>query len=97
MGIVRFGFETPVDAEELEGDIALAILCAECIYGRPRVRMEVSYAVDPHGKACVLETAGVAGEAVARVFAGLLAVRLGENAYSVRRQLRDEANGHEAI
>lgn len=40
-------------------------LCAEYIYGRPQVRMEVSYAVDPRGRACVLETAGEAGEAVA--------------------------------
>ena len=85
MGIVRFSFETLVDAEELEGDIALAVLCAECIYGRPQVRMEVSYAVDPHGKACVLETAGEAGEAVALVFAGLVAVRVGEAGYTVKR------------
>ena len=85
MGIVRFHFETLVGAEELEGDIALAVLCAECIYGRPQVRMEVSYAVDSRGKACVLETGGEAGEAVARVFAGLVAVRVGERGYTVKR------------
>ncbi len=83
--ITRFEFPNGAHVEAIEADIALAILCAECIYGRPRVRMEVSYVVDPGGKSCVLETAGEAGDAVARVFAGLLATRLGEHAYKVRR------------
>ena len=88
MGIVRFSFSQPPSAEELEGDIALAILGAECIHGRPRVRMEVSYAVDPRGKACVLETAGEAGEAAARIFTGLVALRVGETGYKVTRHQR---------
>ncbi len=93
--IMRFNFSDGIEAGEIEADLTLAILCAECLYGRPRVRMEVSYVVDPNGKACVLETAGEAADAVSRVFAGLLTVRLGEHAYSVRRGLRDEAGGHE--
>ena len=83
--VIRFEFLEPADAGEIEGDLGLAILCAECIYGRPRVRMEISYAVDPAGKSCVVETAGEAGDAAARVFAGLLSTRLGERAYKVRR------------
>ena len=75
--LVRFEFSGTTTADEVEADLGLAILCSECIYGRPRVRMEVSYAVDPAGRSCVLETAGEAGGAAARVFAGLLAVRLG--------------------
>jgi hypothetical protein len=83
--ITRFEFLPKADAGAVEADIALAILCGECIYGRPRVRMEVSYVVDPGGKAAVVETGGEAGDAVARVFAGLLSVHLGEQAYRVRR------------
>lgn len=52
--------------------------------------MEISYAVDPGGKACVVETAGEAGDAAARVFAGLLATRLGEEGYRVHRLGRTE-------
>ena len=85
-----FSFKEPANAQQLEGDISLAILCAECIYGRPRVRMEITYAVDPHGKACILETAGDAGDAAARVFAGLLAIRVGEKGYKLH--LRPEAS-----
>jgi len=83
--VLRFEFSGETDERALEADLGLAILCAECIYGRPRVRMEISYVVDPAGKAVVLETAGEAGDAATRVFAGLLATHLGEQAYKVRR------------
>jgi hypothetical protein len=83
--VLRFEFQGERDARELEGDLGLAILCAECIYGRPRVRMEISYVVDPSGKAAVLETCGEAGDAAARMFAGLVGARLGEESYQVRR------------
>ena len=65
--------------------MALAIFAAECVYGRPRVRMEAAYDLDAKGKACVLKVSGEAGEAVARVFAGLAAARFGETAYSIER------------
>lgn len=83
--ITRFEFSQQADVEAIEADMALAILCAECIYGRPRVRMETSYLVGEGGQGCVIETAGEAGEAAARMFAGLLSVHLGEDGYAVRR------------
>lgn len=82
--VLRFKFNK-VSRETVEADVALAIFAAECVYGRPRVRMETSYLVDDDGGACVLEIGGEAGESVARVFAGLCAARLGEDAYSVQR------------
>ena len=82
--MLRFKFSES-SRETLEADVALAIFAAECVYGRPRLRMEASYLVDEDGRACVLEVAGEAGESVARVFAGLCAARLGEEAYSVHR------------
>lgn len=82
--VLRFNFKE-LSRETVEADIALAIFAAECVYGRPRVRMEISYLVDDDGGTCVLEIGGDAGDSVARVFAGLCASRLGEEAYSVRR------------
>lgn len=89
--ITRFEFPKGADVETIEADIALSILCAECLFGRPRVRMETSYLVAEDGQSCVVETAGEAGEAAARVFAGLLATRLGEEAYTVRRVSQSDA------
>lgn len=85
--VLRFKFRE-ADRETVEADVALAIFAAECVYGRPRVRMEASYLVDGDG-ACVLQVDGEAGESVARVFAGLCAARRGEEAYSVQRVTRE--------
>ena len=83
--VLQFTFAGDCDRDSVESDIALAIFTAECVYGRPRVRMEAAYDVDGNGVACVLNVSGEAGDAVARVFAGLTAARVGETAYSVRR------------
>ena len=83
--VLRFTFPEGSDVRAVEGDMAMAIFAAECVYGRPRVRMETSYLVDECGMACVVDICGEAGEAVARVFAGLAAARLGEDSYTVRR------------
>ena len=84
--VLRFSFEI-LDRADVEGDMALAIFAAECVYGRPRVRMETSYLVDADGATCVLSLGGEAGEAEARVFTGLAAARVGEDGFTVRRLL----------
>lgn len=82
--LLRFSFDAP-DQAVLEADLALAIFAAECVYGKPRVRMETSYLVDATGRTCVIDVGGEAGEAAARVFAGLAALRVGEDRFTVRR------------
>ncbi len=81
--VLRFDFEEANSPTEVEADIALAIFAAECLYGRPRVRMETSYLVDKQGRSCVVEVNGESGEAAARVFAGLISVRVGEHAFRI--------------
>jgi len=83
--VLRFTFPEGVDVGAVEGDMALAIFAAECVYGRPRVRMETSYLVEEGGQACVVAVSGEAGEIAVRIFAGLSAARLGEDSYTVRR------------
>lgn len=83
MSVIRFQFQGQVDRESVESDVALAIFAAECVYGRPRVRMEASYLVD--GQECLLDVSGESGDTVARVFAGLVSARLGEGSYTVVR------------
>lgn len=84
MSILRFTFSEELDAAAVEGDMALAIFAAECVFGRPRVRMETSYLVDDGGRRCVVDVRGDAAEAAVRVFTGLTAARLGEEAFTVR-------------
>ncbi|MEX2245101.1 MAG: hypothetical protein WEC75_00265 [Dehalococcoidia bacterium] len=82
---VRFALEVAPDREAVEADVALAIFTAECVYGRARARMEARYSVAADGRRCVIDVGGDAGEAAARVLAGLLAARVGEEGFSVRR------------
>lgn len=83
--IIRFDYAGEPDAGAVETDVALAIFAAECIYGKPRTRLEASYLVADSGKTCVLRAAGEAGEAAARILTGLTSARVGEVAFTVRR------------
>ena len=85
MSLVRFEVQGEPDPESLEADAALALYAAECVYGRPRVRLEAAYALGADGASCEIETTGEAGEVAARVLAGLLTTRHGEDGYVVRR------------
>jgi hypothetical protein len=82
---LRFAFKDGTDRAAVEEDLALAIFAAECVFGKARVRMEASYAVADDGRACLIDVGGEAGEAAARVFTGLATVRIGEDAFSVKR------------
>ena len=84
--MLRFNFKESADREAVEDDLGVAIFAAECVYGKPRVRMEASYLVDEDGKSCALDVRGEAGEAAARIFAGIAAARVGEAGFSVRRE-----------
>ena len=81
--ILRFTFHSEPEQEEIEADLALAIFAAECIHGRPRVRLETRYLVGPGGQTCVMEVSGPAGESAAQVFTGLATARFGEAAVSI--------------
>jgi hypothetical protein len=85
MTILKFDLVGEEDKQAVETDITLALFAAECVFGKPRVRMEASYILEEDGAACVINAAGEAGEAAARIFAGLTAARLGEASYSVKR------------
>lgn len=80
---VRFYFPEPTDREGAEEDICLAIFTAECLHGRPKTRLEVSYLVGADGRRCVVDVAGPAGETALRVFTGLCAARFGDDGFRI--------------
>jgi hypothetical protein len=84
MAALQFSFSGPPDYDAVEADVTLAVFAAEQIYGKPRTRLEVGYTIAADGQSCRLTTSGEAGDAAARIFAGLTATRLGELCYSVR-------------
>jgi hypothetical protein len=81
--ITRFRFSQPSDRVLVEGDMAVAVLAAEALYGSTRLRIECAYLVKEDGATCVIESRGEAGDAVARVFAGLFAARVRDDGFAV--------------
>lgn len=95
MTALRFTFKQPAEREDVEADATFALFAAGCVYGRPRLRLEASYLVADDGSSCVLRTDGEAGEAAARIFVELTALRLGDGAFRVEKLERatvEEAN-----
>lgn len=89
--VLRFEFSSRPDRDAVEADLAVAIFAAECVHGRPGVRMEARYLVSEDGRSCALEVLGAAGETAARIFTGLAAARFGEDGFRVSRPPRDAA------
>lgn len=84
--VLRYSFPEGSDRAEVEHDVALAVFVAECIYGRPQTRLDVSYYLPGSGRRCALAVHGPAGESVARVFTGLCGERFGEGGFTVERE-----------
>ena len=80
--VLRFRFGIP-DVDSVEDDLHLALFSAGCLYGPSRLRLETSYLLHEDGKSCVIESRGEAGDAAARIFAGLAAARLGDEGFVV--------------
>ena len=57
--VLRFSLRGEQDQQAVEADLALAIFAAECIHGRPRVRLETRYLVSLGGQICVMEISGL--------------------------------------
>lgn len=87
--IVRFSFPGVTDREGVDADACLAIFSAECLHGRPKTRLEVSYLIDATGSACVFRVGGEAGDVAVQVFLGLCSERFGETGFQVERLERE--------
>src|ERR1700730_13139489 len=87
MPVLRFTFDGPPDRNAIEADVTLAIFAAEQIFGKARVRLEASYRIEDGSVSCLFTTNGEAGDAAARVLAGLTTVRLGELGFAVRQRI----------
>jgi hypothetical protein len=78
----------------MEESIATAIFNAECVFGKPRVRVSgVAYYVDEDHPICLIDVSTEVGEHVARVFTGIMINALGEEKFQVRRVERESEVG----
>ena len=84
--VCRFKFPKGTKRESIEASIASAIFNAECVFGKPRVRVSgVAYYVAEDSPGCVIDVSTEVGEHVAQVFTGIMINILGEQGFEVRR------------
>jgi len=84
--LCRFKFPRGTKREFIEASIASAIFNAECVYGKPRVRVSgVSYYLGDDGRHLLLDVSSEVGEHIAQVFTGIMINVLGGDKFQVRR------------
>lgn len=83
--VCRFKFPESFDREDMESQLALAIVATECTFGQPRVRIAAAYCVSRDKPQVAIDVSTEVGEHIAQVFAGLMIRELGEDNFSVER------------
>jgi hypothetical protein len=84
--VCRFRFPSGTTREFIEASIASAIFNAECVFGKPRVRVSgIVYFVPEDSPQCVIDVSNEVGEHVAQVFTGIMINTLGEEKFQIRR------------
>lgn len=84
--VCRFTFPQKTARELIEAAIASAIFNAECVFGKPRVRVSgIAYHLAEDSPECVIDVSTEVGEHVAQVFTGIMINTLGEEKFDVRR------------
>ena len=83
--VCRFKFSRGKDRETIEEHLALAVIAAECTFGKPRVRISAAYCLSKDKPHLVIDISTEVGELIAQVFTGLVMRELGEEAFVVER------------
>ena len=83
--LCRLTFPQGTDTDTIESHLALAIVAAECVFGKPRVRISAAYCLSQEKPQIAIDVSTEVGEHIAQVFTGLAMRDLGEEAYTVER------------
>ncbi len=83
--VCKFTFASEAKKEAVEGQLALAIVVAECMYGQARVRLSAAYLMSEDGRRLALDVSSEVGEYITQLFTGLLIREVGEESFSVER------------
>jgi hypothetical protein len=74
-----------LDLDDVQDTLTLAVLGAENLHGRARVRLDGWWRLDRQRRRCRIDGSTRVGQDIARLFAGFLVQEFGEGAFTVRR------------
>ncbi len=81
----RYRFKRHIDIDDVQDTLTLAILGAENLHGRARVRLDGWWRLDRQRRRCTIDGSTEVGEDINRLFAGYLSREFGERSFTVRR------------
>ncbi|MBI5866933.1 MAG: hypothetical protein HZB43_01355 [candidate division Zixibacteria bacterium] len=81
----QYFFKRHIDIADVQDTLTLAILGAENLHGRARIRLDGSWRLDRQRRVCTIDASTPVGEDIAKLFTGYLGKEFGEAAFSVRR------------
>lgn len=91
--VFRFSFGELVSMQQVEETLLLSVMAVESLHGATAVRLGGSYALDLSRRVCVVDATAEVGQAICRIFTGLLSREIGDDAFQVTRaRPRDAAH-----
>lgn len=83
--VYRYSFKRHLSMDDVQDSLTLAVLGAEQLHGRAKIRLDASFRLDRQRRACTVNASTQVGEDIARMFAGFLTREFGERSFQVRR------------
>jgi hypothetical protein len=81
----RYRFKDRTTLREAEDTLLLAMLAAEGLFGRCRVRMDSAWAVDRSINTIVIDAGTLVGLTISLIFTAFITAEFGADAFDVRR------------
>ena len=78
-----FTFQDSVPMVGVEETLLMAVVAAEGIHGRARVRLDAKYTTNAEDRTCAVSAQNDVGQSVAKIFTELLVLEIGEGAFEV--------------
>ena len=80
-----YRFDRDIDLREVKSTLLLALLAAEGLFGRSRVRMDTAWAGDETINVIVIDAGTLVGMTVSLIFTTFLRAEFGLRAFEVRQ------------
>ena len=81
----RYRFSEDIDIQDAEDTLRLALVAAEGIFGRTRIRMDAWYAVDETINVIIVDASTLVGMTVNLIFTAFITVEFGSGEFDVRQ------------
>jgi len=81
----RYLFKRHLSMDDVQDSLTLAVLGAEQLHGRAKIRLDGWWQLDRQRRVCVIDGSTSVGKDIAQLFSGYLSKEFGETSFTVRR------------